>query len=71
MLGPQQHTEELATIESLDNGKPYDVAKSVDVPMVSTLTFMFYQGFCVPIEVRYERTLYLYAIRNQSCDGRW
>lgn len=30
----QQHTEELATIESLDNGKPYDIAKSVDVPMV-------------------------------------
>jgi hypothetical protein len=30
----QQNLEELAVLESLDNGKPYDIAKSVDVPMV-------------------------------------
>src|SRR5579871_2910349 len=28
----EQHTDELARLESLDNGKPYKVAKAVDVP---------------------------------------
>ena len=30
----QENLEELATLESLDNGKPYVIAKTVDVPMV-------------------------------------
>ncbi len=31
----QDNLEELATLESLDNGKPYTIAKTVDVPMAS------------------------------------
>ena len=31
----QENLEELATLESLDNGKPYVIAKTVDVPMAS------------------------------------
>ena len=31
----QENQEELATLESLDNGKPYAVAKAADVPLVS------------------------------------
>ncbi len=31
----QENLEELATLESLDNGKPYTIAKTVDVPMAS------------------------------------
>ena len=30
----QKHSEELATLESLDNGKPYAVALAADVPLV-------------------------------------
>ena len=33
----QKNTEELATLESLDNGKAYATALSVDVPMVRQL----------------------------------
>lgn len=33
--GTQENLEELATLESLDNGKPYVISKTVDVPMVS------------------------------------
>ena len=31
----QENQEELATLESLDNGKPYAVAKAADLPLVS------------------------------------
>lgn len=31
----QENLEELATLESLDNGKPFAVAKAGDVPLVS------------------------------------
>lgn len=30
----QENADELAVLESLDNGKPYAVARAVDVPMV-------------------------------------
>ena len=33
----QENLEELATLESLDNGKPYSMAKAADVPLVSHL----------------------------------
>lgn len=33
----QENLEELATLESLDNGKPYSIAKAADVPLVSHL----------------------------------
>jgi hypothetical protein len=33
----QKHAEELAVLESLDNGKPFHIARSVDVPLVRSL----------------------------------
>ena len=30
----QENLEELALLESLDNGKPYKIAKAADVPLV-------------------------------------
>ena len=33
----QKHAEELAVLESLDNGKPFHIARTVDVPLVRNL----------------------------------
>ncbi len=39
----EQHAEELAIMESVDNGKPKKVAKETDVKMVSDV-LRFYAG---------------------------
>jgi phenylacetaldehyde dehydrogenase len=44
-----EHLEEFALLESLDNGKPYTVAKAVDVPMAADL-FHYMSGWATKIE---------------------
>jgi phenylacetaldehyde dehydrogenase len=44
-----EHAEELAQLESLDNGKPYDVAKAADVPLAADL-FHYMAGWATKIE---------------------
>ncbi|KAK8657339.1 hypothetical protein V6N13_035584 [Hibiscus sabdariffa] len=39
-----QHTEELATLETWDNGKPYEQAAKVELPMISRL-IRYYAGW--------------------------
>ena len=44
-----EHVEELAQLESLDNGKPYAVAKAADVPLAADL-FHYMAGWATKIE---------------------
>src|SRR6202044_3894991 len=44
-----QHAEELAQLESLDNGKPYAVALAADVPLAADL-FHYMAGWATKIE---------------------
>lgn len=50
------HQDELAEIESQDNGKPFHVAKNVDIAL-AIKTYRYYAGWCdkihgsvIPIE---------------------
>lgn len=45
----KDHGEELATLETLDNGKPINESRFVDIPMV-TGTFEYYAGWADKIE---------------------
>src|SRR6201982_3614796 len=45
----EQHTEEFAYIESLDNGKPLNIAKAADVPLAVDL-FRYMAGWTTKIE---------------------
>ena len=55
----EQHTEEFATLEALDNGKPISVARAADVPLaVDLLRYMAgwttkIEGNTIPISVPY------------------
>ncbi|MFT3816834.1 MAG: aldehyde dehydrogenase family protein [Rubrivivax sp.] len=40
-----RHTQELAALESLDNGKPMSIAAAVDIPLAAQ-TFRYYAGWC-------------------------
>jgi len=44
-----QHTEEFATLETLDNGKPLTIARAADVPLASDL-FRYMAGWATKIE---------------------
>ena len=44
-----EHLEELALLESLDNGKPYAVAKAADVPLAADL-FHYMSGWATKFE---------------------
>ncbi|HEY3686526.1 MAG TPA: aldehyde dehydrogenase family protein [Streptosporangiaceae bacterium] len=44
-----EHVDELAQLESLDNGKPYTVAKAADVPLAADL-FHYMAGWATKIE---------------------
>ncbi|MDL4775285.1 aldehyde dehydrogenase family protein [Actinomadura xylanilytica] len=44
-----QHADELAQLESLDNGKPYAVARAADVPLAADL-FHYMAGWATKIE---------------------
>ena len=39
----EQHNDELATLETLDSGKPYEQARTIEVPSVTRL-FRYYAG---------------------------
>ena len=60
----EKHADELATLESLDNGKPYHVAQAADLPL-TIACYRYYagwadkvQGKTIPID---GRLLLLYA----------
>jgi phenylacetaldehyde dehydrogenase len=44
-----EHAEELAQLETLDNGKPYGVAKAADIPLAADL-FHYMAGWATKIE---------------------
>ena len=44
-----EHTDELAQLESLDNGKPFPVAQAADVPLAADL-FHYMAGWATKIE---------------------
>jgi phenylacetaldehyde dehydrogenase len=44
-----QHTDELAQLESLDNGKPYPIAQAADIPLSADL-FHYMAGWATKIE---------------------
>lgn len=39
----EKHSEELASLETWDNGKPYQQSKTVEIPMFARL-FRYYAG---------------------------
>src|SRR3954469_3698488 len=45
----EKHTEEFATLEALDNGKPISVARGADVPLAADL-FRYMAGWATKIE---------------------
>src|SRR5580692_3630874 len=45
----EQHRDEFAELESLDNGKPYKVARAADVPLAADL-FFYMAGWATKIE---------------------
>ena len=45
----EEHTDELAELESLDNGKPFAVAKAADVPLAAEL-FRYMAGWATKLE---------------------
>ena len=51
----EQHTDELATLESLDSGAVYTLALKTHVGM-SIDTFRYFAGWCDKIQVRAFRT---------------
>lgn len=44
-----RHAQELAALESLDNGKPMSMALAVDIPLAAQ-TFRYYAGWCDKLE---------------------
>ncbi len=44
-----EHADELALIETMDNGKPLFESRNVDIPMAAE-TFYYYAGWCTKIE---------------------
>src|ERR1700724_4671619 len=71
----EQHTEEFGYIESLDNGKPLNIAKAADVPLAVDL-FRYMAGWAtkiegntIPLSVPYPpRAHYLaYTLREPVC----
>ncbi len=45
----EQHNEQLAQLETLDNGKPLAVARAADVPLAADM-FRYMAGWCTKIE---------------------
>lgn len=60
----EKHNDEIATLETWDNGKPYEQASKIEVPMVARL-FRYYAG------EQMKRTLQnyftLHALKNTLC----
>ena len=47
----EEHAEELAELETLDNGKPLNYSKAIDVPAASDI-WRYYAGFATKVEGR-------------------
>ncbi len=47
----EKHTDELAALEALDNGKPFTIAKAVDVPM-SVACYRYFAGWSDKVQGR-------------------
>ncbi len=45
----EKHNDELAQLETLDNGKPFSVARVADVPLAADM-FRYMAGWCTKIE---------------------
>jgi len=67
----EEHTEEFAQLESLDNGKPLAVARVADVPLAVDL-FRYMAGWAtkiegntIPISTKSKRTQYLAYTRRE------
>ncbi len=45
----EKHNDELAQLETIDNGKPFSVAKVADVPLAADI-FRYMAGWCTKIE---------------------
>src|SRR3984957_19766681 len=58
----EKHLEELAQLESLDNGKPLKIARVADVPLAADL-FRYMAGWATKIE---EKTIPISAGRGQA-----
>jgi acyl-CoA reductase-like NAD-dependent aldehyde dehydrogenase len=59
----EQHADELAKLETLDNGKPYTIARGVDIPHV-VKHFQYFAGdLCTSVflKICLEFTLDFYA----------
>ncbi len=62
----EQHAEELAELESLDNGKPIFESKNIDIPGAAE-TFRYYAGFATKIYGETnpsEPTMFNYTLRE-------
>jgi phenylacetaldehyde dehydrogenase len=62
----EQHTEEFAQLESLDNGKPLSVARVADVPLAVDL-FRYMAGWATKIEgntIPFSNTYFAYTRRE-------
>jgi len=46
-----EHADELATLETLDNGKPFSVARAADVPLAADL-FWYMSGWATKLDGR-------------------
>jgi aldehyde dehydrogenase (NAD+) len=44
----EEHADELATLETLDNGKPLSQSRTIDIPKAAE-TFRYYAGWCTKI----------------------
>ena len=67
MFTVQENLEELATLESLDNGKPYIIAKTVDVPMASHSPPTLHAETGIPMLIMFEWGGILCWTGDSSC----
>jgi acyl-CoA reductase-like NAD-dependent aldehyde dehydrogenase len=61
----EKHNDELAALETWDNGKPYEQAAQIEVPMVARL-MRYYAGDCLYLILTDESFLEQYKILPYS-----
>jgi len=61
----EKHNDELAALETWDNGKPYEQAAQIEVPMVARL-MRYYAGDCLYLILTDESCLEL-CFKKKSC----
>lgn len=60
----EKHNDEIATLETWDNGKPYEQARDVEIPMLVRL-IRYYAGMC-SVECGTEPFFYLFGGNNTN-----